>query len=58
MFRLQVTTNNMGSHTVSTEHVMSMYWNVCLMMVTVTETRSKRYIIEYIVVFLSERLFT
>jgi len=26
--------NNMGSHNVSTEHVMSMYWNVCLMMVT------------------------
>jgi len=24
----------MGSHTVSTEHVMSMYWNVCLTMVT------------------------
>ena len=25
---------NMGYHTVSTENVMSMYWNVCLMMVT------------------------
>jgi len=35
----------------STEHVMSMYWNVCLMMVTVTETCSKLYITEYIVVF-------
>jgi len=34
-----------------TEHVMSMYWNVCLMMVTVTETCSNLYIIEYIVVF-------
>jgi len=41
----------MGSHTVSTKHIMSMYGNVCLMMVTVTETRSKLYIIEYIVVF-------
>ena len=30
---------------------MSMYWNVYLMMVTVTETCSKLYIIEYIVVF-------
>jgi len=38
------------SHAVSTEHVMSMYWNVCLMMVTVTETRSKLYMIEYIIV--------
>ena len=28
---------------------MSMYWNVCLMMVTVTETYSKLYIFEYIV---------
>jgi len=35
----------------STEHIMSTYLNVCLMMVTVTETRSKLYIIEYIVVF-------
>jgi hypothetical protein len=26
--------NNMGTHTVSTEHVTSMYCNVCLMMVT------------------------
>ena len=26
--------NNMGSYSVSTEHVMSMNWNVCLMMVT------------------------
>jgi hypothetical protein len=34
----------------STEHCMSMYWNVCLMLVTVTETCSKYYIIEYIVV--------
>jgi len=32
-------------------HVMSMYCNVCLMMVTVTETCSKLYIIEYTVVF-------
>ena len=30
---------------------MSLYWNVYLMMVTVTETCSKLYIIEYIVVF-------
>jgi len=29
MFRLEVTTNNMGSHTLSTEPVMSMYRNVC-----------------------------
>jgi len=34
-----------------TEHVMSMYCSVCLMMVTVTETCSKLYIIEYIVLF-------
>ena len=34
-----------------TEHVMSMYWNVYLLMVTVTETCSKLYIIEHIVVF-------
>jgi len=26
--------NNMGSHTVSTEPVMSGYWNVCQLMVT------------------------
>jgi len=35
----------------STEHVMSMYWNVCLVMFTLTETCSKLYSIEYIVVF-------
>ena len=35
----------------STEHAMSMYCNVCLMMVTVTETCSKLYSTEYIVVF-------
>ena len=27
----------------STEHVMSMYWNVCLMMVTVNETCSSNF---------------
>jgi len=34
-----------------TEHVMSMYWNICLMMDTVTETCSELYITEYVVVF-------
>ena len=34
-----------------TEHVTSMSWNVCLIMVTVTETCGRLYIIEYIVVF-------
>ena len=31
-----VNVNNIGSHTLSIEHVMSMYLNVCLMMVTCT----------------------
>ena len=31
----------------STKHVMSKYWIVCLMVVTVTEICSKIYIIEY-----------
>ena len=46
-----VVCHNIGSHTVSTEHAMSLYWNVCLMMFTVTETCIKLYIIDYIVVF-------
>jgi hypothetical protein len=44
--------NNIGPHTLALNmscHVM--YCNVCLIMVTVTETCSKFYIIEYIVVF-------
>ena len=43
--------SNMGSLTESTEHAMSTYWNFYLMMVTLTETCSKLYIIEYIIVF-------
>jgi hypothetical protein len=34
-----------------TEHVTSMYWNVCLMMVTCNRNMKQLYIIEYIVVF-------
>jgi hypothetical protein len=41
----------MESHTVNTEHVMSMYRNVHLMIVTLNETCSKLHIIEYITVF-------
>jgi len=43
--------NNMGSHTVSTEHVISMYWNVCLMMVTVTETCSSFTLLNILLCF-------
>ena len=43
--------NVRNSHTVSTEHVTSMYWNVCLLMFTITETYSELYIIECVVVF-------
>jgi hypothetical protein len=39
-----------------TTHVIYMYWNVCLMMVTVTETCSKFYIIECIVFWLNDIL--
>jgi len=41
----------MGSHTVSTEHVISMYWNVCLMMVTVTETCSSFTLLNILLCF-------
>jgi len=39
-----------------TDHVMPTYWKVCLMKVTVTETCSKLYIIEYIVFWLNDIL--
>jgi hypothetical protein len=48
---ISVHVHDMVSAYVSTEHVVSMYWNVCLMMVTVTESCSRFYTIEYIVVF-------
>jgi len=40
-----------GSHAISTKHVVSMYWNVCLMMVTCNRKMEQLCINEYIVVF-------
>ena len=43
--------NNMGSHIVSTEHVMSIYRIVCLMMVTVIETCSNFTLLNILLCF-------